>query len=187
MLRVTQSRRAVALVIPIALVALASSCVDADAALQNEVDEYLTSYEAEYQRLFTAQQEAEWAANTRIVPGDTVNAARVRAAGEAYAAFVGSVENIERIQGYLAERERLTPLQARQLEVMLHIAADRPQTIPDVVSERIAAENEQVETLYGYQFTLRGRPVTVNELDRLIRTSTSSCCVPTSCERRCTS
>lgn len=150
---------------------LVSACRDASAAFQDEVSGYLKSYEAEFQRLYTAQQEAEWASNTHIVQGDTANAARVRVAGEAYAAFVGSVENIERIQGYLSERERLTPLQARQLEAMLHMAADRPQTIPEVVSARIAAEAEQVETLYGYQFTLRGRPVSVNELDRIIRTS----------------
>ncbi|MGH7545795.1 MAG: M2 family metallopeptidase, partial [Gemmatimonadota bacterium] len=92
---------------------------------------------------------------------------------EALAAFVGSVENIERIRGYLERRDRLTPLQVRQLEVMLYEAADQPQEVPDVVAARIAAETEQVERLYGFEFRLRDRPVTPNEIDRILRTSRS--------------
>jgi peptidyl-dipeptidase A len=145
----------------------------ADLILQTDAQRYLTDYEREYQRLYYASALAEWESNTRIVEGDTTNAARTRAANEALAAFVGSVENINRIRGLLENRDRLTPLQVRQLEAMLYRAASQPQTIPAVVSARIAAETEQNDRLYGYTFTVQGRPVTPNQIDSVLRTSTT--------------
>jgi peptidyl-dipeptidase A len=145
----------------------------ADLILQTDAQRYLTDYEREYQRLYYASSLAQWESNTRIVEGDTTNAARTRAANEALAAFVGSVGNITRIRGLLENRDRLTPLQVRQLEAMLYRAASQPQTIPDVVSARIAAETEQVDRLYGYTFTVQGRPVTPNQIDSVLRTSTT--------------
>ncbi|MFB3127724.1 MAG: peptidase, partial [Candidatus Acidiferrales bacterium] len=63
---------------------------------------------------------AEWESNTRIVEGDDTNAQRTRAANEALAAFTGSIENIETCRRLLVQREQLTPLQVRQLEVILY-------------------------------------------------------------------
>jgi peptidyl-dipeptidase A len=139
--------------------------------LRSEVDAFLVGYQDEYQRLYTESSEAQWASNTRIVAGDTINAARTKRAQEALAGFVGSVENIERIRAFLARRDALNPRQVRQLEAMLYAAGDSPQTVPDIVRRRIAAETEQVERLYGYQFTLDGRDVTPNDLDEILRTS----------------
>src|SRR5918994_936541 len=136
-----------------------------------EVDAYLVSYAREYQRLSYASAQAEWASNTRIVEGDSTNAVRTRQANEALARFVGSTENIEKIQRFLSKRDQLTPLQVRELEVMLYLAAEKPQTAADVVSRRIAAEAAQTETLYGYQFRLKGKPVTPNDIDQALRTS----------------
>jgi peptidyl-dipeptidase A len=140
--------------------------------LQREVDAYLTEYAETMQALAYESDKAEWASNTRIVEGDTTNAARTKRANEALAAYVGSVENIERIRGYLDQRDRLTALQVRQLEAMLFEAADKPGTVPELVAQRIAAETEQVEQLYGYEFTLDGQPLTANEIDALLREST---------------
>lgn len=145
------------------------ACEGADP--QTEVDGYLAEYADTYQQLYYEASKAEWASNTRIVEGDTTNAARTRRAQEALARFVGSVENIERIRGYLDRREELTPLQVRQLEAMLYEAADNPQTVPELVARRIAAETEQVERLYGFQFTLRDEPITPNRIDEILRTS----------------
>jgi peptidyl-dipeptidase A len=136
-----------------------------------EVDAYLASYAREYQRLSYGSAEAEWASNTRIVEGDSSNAMRTRQANEALARFVGSAENISKIQRFLSQKDQLTPLQARELEVMLYMAAEKPQTAADVVSRRIAAEAAQTETLYGYQFRLKGKPVTPNDIDQALRTS----------------
>jgi len=139
--------------------------------LRQEVTEYLSDYEKTFQELYYEASLAQWETNTHIVEGDTTNAARQQRAKEALAAFVGSVENIERLKGYLENRDRLTSLQVRQLEVMLYRAADQPGIIPDVVSERIAAETEQVEALFGFEFRLNGEPITPNQIDELLRTS----------------
>jgi peptidyl-dipeptidase A len=136
-----------------------------------EIQAYLANYAKEYQRLSYASAQAEWASNTHIVEGDSTNAVRTRQANEALARFVGSAENIEKIQGYLAKKDQLTPPQVRELEVMLSYAAEKPQTAADIVSKRIAAEAAQTETLYGYQFRLKGKPVTPNDIDQALRTS----------------
>ncbi|HUF66927.1 MAG TPA: M2 family metallopeptidase [Gemmatimonadaceae bacterium] len=151
-----------------------SAAATASAALvQADAQRYLTDYERNFQQLYYASSLAEWDSNTRIVEGDTTNAARTKAANEAFARFVGSVENINRIRGLLENRELLTPLQVRQLEAMLYRAASQPQTAPEVVRARIAAETEQNERLYGYTFTVGGRAVTPNQIDSVLRTSTS--------------
>ena len=138
---------------------------------KSDVDRFLADYGKTYQQLFYEQSRAEWASNTHIVEGDTTNSARTKTASEALARFTGSVGNIDRVRAFLRQRERLTPLQVRTLEAMLYLAAENPQTVPNVVSARIAAETEQVEKLYGYQFTLNGQPVTPNRIDEILRTS----------------
>src|SRR4051794_14307061 len=136
-----------------------------------ELEKFLSAYNKEYQRLNYASGLAEWASNTHIVEGDSSNSVRTRRANEELARFVGSADNITRIRGFLAQRERLTPLQARELQVMLYAAAEKPQTAAAIVSQRIAAETEQTEKLYGFQFKLNGKPVTPNEIDDALRTS----------------
>ncbi len=151
------------------LAVLTLGCVDT--ALRTEVDGYLATYEQEFQRLYYDWSKAEWESNTRIVDGDTTNAARTRQARAAFVQFVGSIDNIDAIDRYLEQRAKLSDLQVGRLEKMLYWAGEGPQTIPDVVQARIAAETEQVERLYGYEFTLRGQPVTPNDIDRLLRSS----------------
>ena len=143
------------------------------AASAGDVESWLASYDSTYRRLYYESSLAEWASNTRIVEGDTTNAARTRRANEALAAFVGSVANIERIRGYLADRAALTPIQVRRLEAMLYNAGSSPQTIADVVKQRIAAEAAQTEKLYGYTFMVDGKAVTPNQIDSLLRVSTN--------------
>lgn len=135
-----------------------------------EVQEYLSGYNRQYQRLSYTSSLAEWQSNTHIVEGDSSNALRTRRANEELARFVGSAENIGRIKGFLQHRDRLTPIEARQLEVMLYLAAEKPQTVAETVSRRIAAETEQTERLYGFQFKLHGKPITANQIDDALRT-----------------
>jgi len=149
---------------------LAVGCVDT--SVRTEVDGYLATYEQEFQGLYYEWSKAEWESNTRIVDGDTTNAARTREAREAFVRFVGSEGNIDAIRRYLEQRTQLSDLQVRRLEKMLYGAGEGPQTIPEIVAARIAAETEQVEQLYGYEFTLGGRPLTPNDIDRLLRSST---------------
>ena len=136
-----------------------------------ELDSYLSNYGKEYQRVSHESALAEWESNTRIIEGDSSNAVRTRRANEALARFVGSSENIARIRGYLKDRDRLTPLQTRQLEMMLYLAAEKPEVAAAAVAQRIAAEAAQTEKLYGFQFKLHGQPVTANAIDDSLRIS----------------
>lgn len=136
-----------------------------------EAQEFLDVYTTGYQGLAYESAEAEWALNTRIVPGDTTSAARANAANAAYAAFTGSAENIETARGWLARQKELSDLQRRQFEQILYIAANSPQTVPEVVRARIALETELTERLFGFDFQIEGRSVTPNEIDRVLRES----------------
>ena len=151
-----------------------SPAPSAAAAAPADVESYLASYDSTYRRLYTVDQEAQWASNTHIVEGDTTNAARTKAADQALADFVGSTENIARIRGFLAHRESLTPLQVRRLETMLYNAGNSPATVAAVVRQRIAAEAAQTEALYGYTFTIDGKKVTPNQIDSILRVSTDT-------------
>jgi peptidyl-dipeptidase A len=140
-----------------------------DPVLQARVDQALTAYTRTFQQLSTASSEAQWASNTHIVEGDDTNAKRTQAADEALAAFTGSGENIAMAREFLARRTDLTDLQVRQLERILFLAGDNPQTVPEVVKARIAAETQQTEKLYGYTFRLDGQEITPNAIDEGLR------------------
>ncbi len=137
--------------------------------LEAEVGRYLDGYNARYLELSTASSEAQWASNTHIVEGDDTNAKRTEAAEKELAAFTGSAANIETAQNYLERRGELPELQVRQLERILFLAGDNPQTIPETVEARIAAETKQTEALYGYTFRLDGQEITPNKLDEGLR------------------
>jgi peptidyl-dipeptidase A len=150
----------------------AAAPVAAGDAFQAEAQAFLDAYHARYVPLYAASQEAEWATNTRIVEGDTVNAHRLQLAQGALGEFRGSAENIAAARRFLARREALAPLQAKQFEVILYEAALYPQTVPALVERRIAAQAAQTERLYGYTFRMNGAEVTPNEIDRILREST---------------
>ncbi len=154
---------------PLACAALLLTACD---HTQQSAVAYLGNYEKEYQRLRYAASLADWATNTHIVDGDSTNAVASKAANNALLSFVGSTANIDTIKQFLAKRGKLTPIQVRQLEKMLYNAADGPQTIAPVVAKRVAAEADQTEKLYGFQFKIGGRPVTPNDIDKILREST---------------
>lgn len=138
-------------------------------AEQQEAQTFLDSYSKKFQELYTRSAEAEWASNTKIVEGDSTNAVATRRANEAFAAFTGSVENIEKARTFLKQKDKLTPLQVKQLEAILFAAANNPQTVPDVVKARIKAETEQTEKLYGFDYKIAGKSVTTNDIDNILK------------------
>ena len=155
----------------LALLALLACQSGTSRSANAALDDYLSRYSHEYQRLYYESGLAEWESNTRIVEGDSTNSIRTRRANEALARFVGSNDNIARIQEYLRDRDRLSPVQARQLDAMLYLAADMPASAGPVVAERIAAEAAQTEKLYGFQFRLNRKPITANAIDDTLRLS----------------
>jgi peptidyl-dipeptidase A len=142
----------------------------ADTRISDEVQAFLDDYTVRYVELYTASSEAEWVSNTRIVEGDDTNRKRTEAANQALTAFTGSVEVIEAAERFLEQRDALDPIQVVQLEKVLYNAANYPQTAPELVRERIAAEAEQVEVLFGFDFQIGGESVTTNDIDDLLHT-----------------
>jgi peptidyl-dipeptidase A len=160
------TRTMMAMVLPVML-----ACANTAQKLQTEAQAFLDEYTAAFKTLQYASAQAEWNSNTRIVEGDSTNAVATKAAREALAAFTGSAANIETARRLLTSKAKLTPLQVKQLEMVLYEAANNPQTVPDLVKQRIAAETEQSEKLYGFEYTLNGKSVSTNQLDEVLKTS----------------
>lgn len=157
----------------ISVALLLVSCNADHSKIQAEAQTFIDAYTTEYVALYKASSEAQWKSNIEIVAGDTSNAKATEAANEAYALFTGSAENISNAKKYLEHRKHLTEIQVRQLEYILFAAGNNPQTIPDIVKERIKAETAQGEKLYGFDFQLDGKSISTNALDEILKTSTN--------------
>ncbi|HEX6982031.1 MAG TPA: M2 family metallopeptidase [Balneolaceae bacterium] len=140
---------------------------------QEEVQTYLDSYTETFQPLYYASAKAAWRANTHIVEGDTATANAVQRTSEALAAFTGSEENITKARKYLEREGDLKEIQVRQLKSILYAAANNPQTVDSLVSERIRLENELNSKLYGFTFVIDDEEVTTNDIDQVLKESTS--------------
>ena len=139
---------------------------------QTEAQAFLDTYNTEYVKLYYASAEAAWKTNTEIKEGDTLNAYNSRIADEALTAFTGSVANIEATKKFLGMKDKLTPLQVRQLEVILYYAGSDPQVVAELVKEKIIASIAQTEKLFGFSFKLNGKNVTTNQIDEILKTET---------------
>ncbi len=151
------------------------SCKDTpttDNSVQAEAQKFLDGYTEQYVKLYTASSEAQWNNNTVMKEGDSTYRVAAQKADEAMAAFTGSKENIETAKRLLQNGKDLTDVQKKQLEIVLYAAANNPQTIADVVKQRIAAENAQTEKLYTFPYTLDGKKVSTNDLDNVLRDET---------------
>lgn len=138
---------------------------------RSQAQQFIDSYTKRWNELRTIAVEAEWQANVKIVEGDDTNSRATREAQERIAAFTGSKENIETAQRLLKLKSQLTELQVKQLEAILFNAANNPETAKDLVKQRIAAEVEQNDRLYGYDFKLNGKSVSTNQIDEMLRKS----------------
>jgi peptidyl-dipeptidase A len=143
-----------------------------DVVFRAEVRAYLARYETTYHGLVTDAEEARWAFRTRIVPGDDRTAKRARSALEALATFTGSVENIALARAYWRRRQELTPALQKELEAILYRAGGNPQTVSDLVHQRIAAETEEIARLDEFEPSLDGRALPSREIERCLRTET---------------
>ncbi len=141
-------------------------------ALQQSAQSFLDSFNASFVKVYTTYSEAQWASNTMIKEGDSTNAVKEQAAGKAFSDFAGDKILVERVQKYLENKGKLTPLQVKQLEAILFQAGNYTQTAADVVKERIKAETEQTAKLYGFNYLVNGKVVTTNEIDNILRTET---------------
>jgi peptidyl-dipeptidase A len=135
---------------------------------QGRAARFLDLLNAGYQALYRVESEAQWLAATDVTPAhDAAN----EAASKARAAFCGNPVVIREAKALLERRSELDPVTVRQLERALLNAAEGPMTNPQLVSARIAAETAQASTLNGFAFTLKGQPITVNEIDNRLQAS----------------
>ncbi|CAN5445153.1 M2 family metallopeptidase [soil metagenome] len=137
--------------------------------IQDSMQLFLDDYTRQFVKLYYESAEAEWASNTRIVEGDTMNAYQTRLANEAFAKFTGSEEVINKTRYFLEHQQELDPLQVKQLENILYAAANNPETIEEVVRARIRAETEQTERLFGFDFRIGDKSVSTNDIDEILR------------------
>jgi peptidyl-dipeptidase A len=147
-----------------------SVAVHAASALQDRADLFLTLVNAGYQALYRINSEAQWAAATDVTPAHD---AASEAAGKSLAAFNGNPAVIREARMLLEHRNELRPITVRQLERVLLNAAEGPMTNPELVSARIAAETKQASVLNSFTFRLDGKPITANEIDNLLQSSTN--------------
>lgn len=137
---------------------------------KEEADMFLKDYNAQFQKLLTAANEAQWIANTDISDAHDSLATE---ATKVLARFQGSIEVIERTKRLLGQRDQLTPLQVRQLEKIRLVAAHAPGTIPGAVDSLISATTKQTSVLYSYEYLMTdkaGQPVRVstNHIDKIL-------------------
>ncbi|WP_224999556.1 M2 family metallopeptidase [Cesiribacter sp. SM1] len=144
-----------------------TSTTESEAQLQAQ--HFIDDYTQQFKKLYYESAEAEWASNTRIIPGDTTNAWKVQQANEAYARFTGSSENIEKARELLEQEALLRPIQVKQLQTILYTAANNPATVEDLVKERIKAEAQQTELLFGYDFKVDNKSVSTNDIDNILK------------------
>src|SRR6186713_1036375 len=124
--------------------------------LKRDVEQFLSQYNSDFQKYLTASSEGQWQLNTHIVEGDTMTAHNAALADEAFAKFTGSTKVIKQVKTYMESKDKLTPLQNRELATILFMAGNNPETAGDVIKKRIDASNKQTEMLYGYKFMLDG-------------------------------
>jgi peptidyl-dipeptidase A len=140
---------------------------------KEEVQRFLDTYNEQMQKLYYTASEAEWQLNTHIVEGDTITSKEAERANEALAAFLGSEENINKSRTYLEAKEGLEPLQVKQLEHILYNAGNNPAVAGDIVKQRIAAETQQTELLFGFESKIDGKAVSGNDINAILKNATN--------------
>ncbi len=142
---------------------------------QEEADQLLAFYDPILYALSTESDRAAWTASTDVTEEHT--GART-GADTAFSAFAGNAEIIRRARALLEHEGELTDLTARQLRMMLELAASAPMTNPELARARVAAESAQSARLDGFQFCLARdaagtctQPATTNDLDNVLSES----------------
>ncbi len=138
---------------------------------QQRVERFLTDYNNEFQRLYTISSETQWKVNTYIKEGDSLTGKANDDAAKAMADFTGSQKVIDSVQLFLQWKANLSEIQVKQLNVILYTAANNPESMKDMVTERIKAETQQIKNLFGYHFSIDGKKVSTNDIDDILNNS----------------
>ncbi|MCH8316986.1 MAG: M2 family metallopeptidase [Bacteroidetes bacterium] len=162
-------KKIIKILLPLFLLFSCNSQEENNEKIRENTQNFIDGYTTQYLKFYYESNEAEWKSNTMIIQGDSTNAIATRKANEALARFTGSKENIEKARKFLEKKDKLLPLQIKQLEVILYKAANKPQTVEDLVKQRIKAETEQNEKLFGFDFQIAGKSVSTNDIDEILQ------------------
>ena len=135
---------------------------------QDRAERFLKVAEAGYQALTYVDQQAVWAASTDVKPEHD---AAAEAAGKALAAFCGNKVLILEAKDLLRHKQDLKETTWRELDMLLLNAAEGPMTNPQLTGDRIAAETLQASIMNGFTWKLDGKPITANQIDEVLATS----------------
>lgn len=127
-------------------IAVATGCAPPP---QHRADEFLRTYDALVQKMYSITAEAYWKAATDVTDlhvGERIGAEKT------LASFSGNPWVINTVKALLEDRERLDDITQRQLRGILLSASEYPGTIPDVVAERVAEEARQGAILDSFEF-----------------------------------
>ncbi len=136
--------------------------------IQDRADRFLMLMNASYQALYKVNSLAQWDAMRDVTPEHD---AAAEAASRAYAAFNGNPAVIKEARELLTHKGDLNPLTVRELNQVLLNAAEGPMTNPFLVERRIQSETRQASLLNSFQFKLNGKPITANEIDNMLSSS----------------
>ena len=148
-----------------------ASCTNDAQKHQKEAQEFLDVYNKKYRDFYMASSEGQWKVNTRIVEGDSSNSVESRKADEAMAKFTGSKKNIDKATDLLKWEKELSSIVIKQLKKIIFLAAGNPESVENIVKERIKAETAQTEKLYGFKYSIDGKEVTPNNIDMILKSS----------------
>lgn len=143
--------------------------VVSDNDLSAKVDSFLIDYNNKYKELTILSNDAQWKLLTHMVEGDTGISNSAERAQKTFADFTGSKENIETTRGFLAKKDKLSPLQVEQLEHIMYFAGANPMTEEATVKDKIKAETDATKKLYEFKYMLAGKEVTKNDIDAVLR------------------
>ncbi len=141
----------------------------ANSPAQERADRFLSLATAGYQALYKVNSEAQWVAVTDVTPEHD---AAAETAGKAAAAFNGNPALINEARDLLTHQGELNELTVRELNQLLLNAAEGPMTNPDLVARRVEAETKQASILNSFEFKLGGQPITTNQIDDKLNSST---------------
>ncbi|MBL8859047.1 MAG: M2 family metallopeptidase [Planctomycetes bacterium] len=138
-----------------------------DSSFRTAVTRYLSSYEARYLVHHRALEAARW----RVLADGGADRSALQALNEAefaFAAFVGSIENIELSRTYLRRVKELPEVEQRELARISYLAAGSSDIVSDLVEQRLATNAAALDALRSQNYVLLEHAVTRAEIDRIL-------------------
>lgn len=129
-----------------------------------EHERLLHIYNSIYENLFTLRQESAW---RDLIDIDGNHGSSVASLGAALSAFQGDMQIVKSSLRALSSCG-LSESQERQFRKIIRSAAEAPRQSPELVSELIVREAEQIALFNRYNYTLDGQKVTAAHLQGLL-------------------